>query len=181
MAVSAAFTAALAYLLCRVNMASVDNRYFLEYMDDVSRYHQHIYVDFSFIYGPLLLYFPLFMHWLLRPFHIGIEGSYYVALVVANVLGLVLLWLTLEALPISRKVKSITLCLFTIMTMCPVMGINYTLIRFLTPFSTLLFASRIKQPWAIAFAFFLGEFSSLVSHPSWAWHLQPEPASMRSA
>jgi hypothetical protein len=155
-AASAAFTATLGYLLCRVGMASVDNRYFLEYMDDVSRYHQRIYVDFSFIYGPLLLYFPLFAHWLLRRFHIGIEGSYYVALMVANVLGLVILWLTLEALPVSRKVKSITLCLFTIMSMCPVMGMNYTLIRFLAPFSTLLFASKIKNTLLVAFAFFIG-------------------------
>jgi len=137
-------------------MASVDNRYFLEYMDDVSRYHQRIYADFSFIYGPLLLYFPVFTHWLLRPFHVGIEGSYYVALTVVIVLGLVILWLTLEALPLSRRVKSITLCMFTIMSMCPVMGMNYTLIRFLAPFSTLLFASRIKSPLLVALAFFFG-------------------------
>lgn len=164
-AACATFTAVIGYLLCSVEMASVDNRYFLEYMDDVSRYHQHIYLDFSFIYGPLLLYFPLFVAWLLRPFHIGIEGSYYVALTLANVLGLVLLWLTLEALPLNRKAKSITLCLFTIVSMSPVMGLNYTLIRFLAPFSTLLFASRIKNPLIVALAFFLGQCLQLGISP----------------
>jgi hypothetical protein len=158
---SAVFTATLGYLLCRVGLAVVDNRYFLEYMDDVSRYHQRIYIDFSFSYGPLPLYSPLFVYWLLRPFHIGIEGSYYAALTIANVLGLIILWLTLEALPLSRRVKSITLCMFTIMSICPVMGLNYTLLRFLAPFSTLLFASRIKNSWLVALAFFIGEILQL--------------------
>jgi len=156
-AACAAFTAALGYLLCRAQAASIDNRYFLEYMDDVSRYHQRIYVDFSFVYGPLLLHFPLLVHSLLRPLHIGIEGSYYVALTIATILGLILLWTTLECLPLNRKVKSITLCMFAIMSMCPVMGLNYTLLRFLAPFSTLLFASRIKNPLLIALAFVFGE------------------------
>ena len=156
-AVCAAFTAVLGYLLCRVELASVDNRLFLECMDDVSRYHQRIYADFSFVYGPLPLYFPLFVYWLLRPFHIGIEGSYYVALTAAHVFGLVIAWFTLEALPLGRKIKSITLCMLAIMSMCPVMGLNYTLIRFLLPFSTLLFASRIKNPSLVALAFFFGE------------------------
>ncbi len=164
-AASAAFTATVAYLLCKVELASIDNRYFLEYMEDVSRYHQRIYIDFSFAYGPLLLYFPLFMHWLLRPLHVGIEGSYYVALTVANVLGLVILWLTLEALPLSRKVKSVTFCMFAIMSTCPAMGLNYTLIRFLAPFSTLLFASRIKNPLLLALAFTFGEALQLSISP----------------
>lgn len=158
---SAVFIATFGYLLCRADIALVDNRFFLEYIDDVARYHQHIYTDFSFSYGPLLLYFPVFVYWLLRPFHIGIEGAYYAALTVANILGLLILWLTLEAFPLSRKLKSITLCMFAIMSMCPVMGLNYTLFRFLAPFSTLLFASRIKNRLLIALAFFLGEILQL--------------------
>lgn len=126
-------------------------------MDDVARYHQRLYGDFSFVYGPLPLYFPLFVYWLLRPVHIGIEGSYYVALTATHVFGLVIAWLTLEVLPLGRKTKSITLCMLAILSMCPVMGLNYTLIRFLAPFSTLLFASRIKNPSLVALAFFLGE------------------------
>jgi len=159
--VSAVFTATLGYLLCRLDIALVDNRFFLEYMDDVARYHQRIYTDFSFSYGPIPLYFPLFVYWLLRPFHIGLEGSYYAALTVANALGLVILWLTLEALPVSRKIKSITLCMFAIMSICPVMGLNYTILRFLAPFSSLLFASRIKNRLLVALAFFLGELLQL--------------------
>ncbi|HEV2577042.1 MAG TPA: hypothetical protein VGU25_07510 [Acidobacteriaceae bacterium] len=156
-AASAAFTVAVGYLLCKVELASVDNRLFLECMDDVARYHQRLYGDFSFVYGPLPLYFPLFVYWLLRPVHIGIEGSYYVALTATHVFGLVIAWLTLEVLPLGRKTKSITLCMLAILSMCPVMGLNYTLIRFLAPFSTLLFASRIKNPSLVALAFFLGE------------------------
>jgi hypothetical protein len=164
-AASAAFTATFGYFLCRAELASVDNRYFLEYMDDVSRYHQRIYIDFSFAYGPLLLYFPLWIHSLLRPLHIGIEGSYYIALAMANVLGLVIAWFTLDALPLSRKVKSITLCMLAIMSMCPVMGLSYTFVRFLAPFSTLLFASRIKNPLLLALTFAFGEALQLCISP----------------
>src|SRR5581483_5930762 len=150
---------------CRAELASVDNRYFLEYIDDVSRYHQRIYVDFSFAYGPLLLYFPLWMHSLLRPLHIGLEGSYYTALTITDVLGVVIAWFTLESLPLSRKIKAITLCMFAILSMCPVMGLSYTLVRFLAPFSTLLFASRIKNPLFLALAFSFGEALQLGISP----------------
>lgn len=165
LAVTAAFNAAFGLLLCRAEVASVDNRYFLEYMDDVFRYHERIYADFSFAYGPLLLYFPLWIHALLRPFHIGIEGAYYVALMLAHVIGLVVAWVTLENLPISRKVKAITLCLFAILSMCPVMGLSYTLVRFLAPFSTLVFISRIKNPLFVVLAFGLGEALQLAVSP----------------
>lgn len=164
-AACAVFTTTLGFLLCRLGIASIDNRYFLEYMDDVSRYHQRIYRDFTFCYGPFPLYFPLFVCWLLRPFHIGLEGSYYAALTVANVLGLVMLWFTLKALPLNRRVKPITLCMLTILSMCPVMGLNYTLLRFLTAFSTLLFASRIKNRWLVTLAFFFGEILQLGISP----------------
>ena len=161
----AAFTLALGWLLTRAGVAYNDNLYFLEYMDEVSRYHLHIYKDFDFLYGPLLLYFPVALHVLLRPWHVGTHGSYYLALASMQLLGITLLYYTLAALPLSKRSRTHLLCLFTFCVLCPLLGLNYTLVRSLLPFSTLLFITRVKQPFYLAAAFFLGELLQLAVSP----------------
>ncbi|MGC2160835.1 MAG: hypothetical protein WA634_02900 [Silvibacterium sp.] len=160
-----AFTAALGWMLCKTQIASNDDLYFLEYMDDIVRYHQRIYSGFSFNYGPLLLYFPIWVYAFLRHFHVGIQGSYYVALALAEAAGQVLLYLTLESLPLSRKIKVAAFWIFTIGALCPALGMNYTFVRFLAPFSTLLFASRAKNPTVLALFFLFGEMLQLAISP----------------
>ncbi len=166
----AAFMGGLGWLLTRSQLAYHDNLYFMEYMDEAASYHLHIYKDFDFLYGPVLLYFPLAVQTLLRPFHAGTETSYFVALTVMEMLGIVLLYYTLEALPLSRTVKTVTLGLLTIGTLCPLLGLNYSLVRSLLPFSTLLSITRIgiaraNRPVAIAGLLFLGELLQLAVSP----------------
>jgi hypothetical protein len=163
--VCVAFTTWLSWILTKAQISLLDTHYFLEPLDDVIRYHQLIYTDFTFPYGPLLLYFPLWMHTLLKPFHIELQGSYYVALTIAESLGLVLLYYTLEALPLSRRAKSVTFALFTLAALCPLMGLNYSLVRSLLPFSTLLFMARAKKPLLLASLFLLGEILQLAVSP----------------
>jgi hypothetical protein len=164
-ALCTAFTGGLGWMLCKAELGSADIRFFLESMDDVIRYHEHIYTDFSFNYGPLLLYYPVWIHRLLQPLHFSLEGSYFVALAIAEALGQVLLYFTLESLPISKDVKLVTFLAFTVIAMCPVLGMNYTFIRFLVPFSTLLFATRTRKPLHLALVFFLGELLQLAISP----------------
>lgn len=161
----AMFTAGVGWLLTKSQVAYNDNIYFLEYMDEVSRYHLHVYKDFSFLYGPVLLYFPVAVQVLLRPLHAGVQAAYYMALTLMQLLGIVLLYYTLEALPLSRRLKTITLGLFTLGTLCPLMGLNYTLVRSLLPFSTLLFIIKVKRPFAVAGLIFLGELLQLSVSP----------------
>lgn len=161
----AVFTLGMGWMLTRAVVAYNDNLYFLEYMDEVATYHLHIYKDFSFLYGPVLLYFPLAVMKLMHPFHVGLQGSYYVALTLMQMLGIVLLYYTLEALPLSRRLKTIALCLFSLCAVCPLMGLNYSLVRSLLPFSTLLFATRLKRPMITAAALFLGELLQLAVSP----------------
>jgi hypothetical protein len=163
--VCAVFTAWLSWILCEAQVSVIDSQYFLEAMDNVARYHQRIYVDFAFAYGPLLLYFPLAVHAMLAHFHVGIQGSYYVALALAECVGLVLLYCTLEALPLSRKIKLTTFCIFTIAALSPMLGMNYTLVRSLLPFSTMLFTARAKRPLALASLFLLGEILQMAVSP----------------
>jgi hypothetical protein len=159
------FTAGLGWMLCKAELGSADVRFFLEPMDEVIRYSRHIYTDFTFPYGPLLLYYPVWIHRLLQPLHISLEGSYFVALAIAEALGQVLLYFTLESLPISKDVKLVTFLAFTVIAMCPVLGLNYTFLRFLVPFSTLLFVTRARKPLNLAFFFFLGELLQLAISP----------------
>ena len=163
--VCAAFTAVLGWMMTTAVVAYNDNLYFLEYMDEVVTYRLHIYRDFSFLYGPVLLYFPVAIETLLRPLHVGAQGSYYAALGIMQMAGLVLLYVTLEALPLSKSIKTITLCVFTLGTLCPLLGLNYTLVRSLLPFSTLLFASRARSPLRLSILFSLGEVLQLAVSP----------------
>ena len=161
----AVFTLVLGGLLTRANVAYNDNLYFLDYTDQVTRYHRHIYRDFSFLYGPVLIYFPVAFQLLLRPFHVGVQGAYYLALTTMQLLGIVLLYYTLEALPLSQRMKRITLGLYTLCVLCPLLGMNYTLVRSLLPFATLLFITKVKEPRRVAGLFFLGELLQLAVSP----------------
>lgn len=165
LAACAVFTGACGWILCQAQVSFNDNLYFVEYMDSVVRYHQHIYRDFPFLYGPVLLYFPIAIYECLRPLHISVEGAYFAALTIWQVLGLGLTYFTLEALPLSRRAKSIVLCIFTVSAICPNLGLNYSLIRSLLPFSTLLFTSRVSNAWKMALAFAAGEVLQLAVSP----------------
>ncbi|HUY80401.1 MAG TPA: hypothetical protein VMU92_01615 [Acidobacteriaceae bacterium] len=160
-----AFNGFLGWMSARTNLAVYDARYFLEAMDDVIRYHLHIYSGFNFAYGPLLLYLPIWIHSLLAPFHTGTQGAYYTALVLMQCLGLLLLHATLKALQVPRAVHVPAFVVLTLTTFNPILGINYTLVRSLLPFATLLFAARAKTPRALAIFFFLGELLQLAVSP----------------
>ncbi|MGC2160340.1 MAG: hypothetical protein WA634_00395 [Silvibacterium sp.] len=164
-AICVVFIAGLGWMLCKAQIAFVDNLYFLEYMDDVVRYHLRIYTDFSFVYGPLLLYFPIWVHAVLHPLHVGLQGSYYTALALAEAASQVLLYFTLESLPLSRKIKVTAFCIFTIGALCPMLGLNYTFVRFLAPFSMLLFIARVRKPFLLALLFLFGEMLQLAISP----------------
>lgn len=165
LAAAAAFNAFSGWLLARINLTDPDPLYFLESMDDVIRYHLHIYSGFNFAYGPLLLYVPIWIHTLLTPFHIGTQGAYYTALVLMQCLGLLMLHATLRALQVPRNLRITAFILFTLAALNPVLGLNYTLIRSLLPFSTLIYATQVKPARSLAVLFFLGELLQLAISP----------------
>jgi len=159
------FTAFFGWVLTKAGFAYNDNLYFIESMHSAIDFHLRVYRDFSFLYGPALLAWPVLVASLLRPFHISIQASYFVALTVFQLAGVLLLWATLERLPLSRKSRMAALCVFTLAVVCPLFGLNYSLVRALLPFSTLLFMSRIRRPLPMAVAFFLGEILQLLFSP----------------
>lgn len=165
LAVCGGFTGYLGWMLTRSGVDYNDNLYFLEFMHAAIDFHLRIYRDFSFLYGPALLEYPVAVARFLRPFGVGMQGSYFVALALFEMGGVVLLWATVERLPLSRNSKIAALCILTAAVLCPLLGLNYSLIRALLPFSTLLFTSRIRRPLPMAVAFAFGEVVQLLFSP----------------
>jgi hypothetical protein len=165
LAACAAFNAFSGWLLARTNLTVIDARYFLESLDDVIRYHLRIYSGFNFAYGPLLLYIPIWIHTILAPFRIGTQGAYYTALVLMQCLGLLMLHATLRALQVPRSLRIPAFILFTLTALNPVLGLNYTPIRSLLPFSTLIYATQVKPARSLAALFFLAELLQLAISP----------------
>jgi hypothetical protein len=159
------FTGGFGWLLTRSGTAYNDNLYFIEFMHSTFDFHLHIYRDFSFLYGPALLMWPVLIALLLHPFHVSMQASYFVALTMFQMAGVLLLWATLERVPLSRKSKISALCILSLSALGPLAGLNYGLVRALLPFSTLVFMSRIRRPLPMAVAFFFGEILQLLFSP----------------
>jgi hypothetical protein len=163
---STVFTIALGALVHKSIIGThVDLRYFIERMDLVATYHKRIYSDFSFLYGPLLLYLPLGVHWLLQPLHSPIVISYVVALALAQALGLLLLWWVVNALPIRQWLKAWIFALFAVQTLCPMLGMNYTFLRAAFPLAALVLITRLSSPWHSAMAAAIAETLALAISP----------------
>lgn len=144
-AVCILFTLAFGGLVSKANVAYNDIRYFVEPIDQITRYHRSIYKDFAFLYGPLLLYFPVAVEALLRPFHVGIEESYIVALAAGQTIGLLILYYVVNALPMRRSLKVAIYLLYALQTLSPLLGLNYSYIRGAIPFALLVMLAGMSN------------------------------------
>jgi hypothetical protein len=108
--------------------------YFLLRIDKI-KLGQVPYIDFEYAYGLTLLYFPILLS---KIFNLTTPQSYYLAYAIFNLTGILFLKFVIDYLninPISKKhlFYSITLCCLPF-----VLGVNYTLFRFITPIAGLL-------------------------------------------
>lgn len=107
--------------------------------------------DFYFPYGPILLYVPAGLAWLLRRTGSPAVLGYYATLALAQVAGVPLLAWVLGRLPVAPGRRR---ALFWIVGACALLGVpsglNYTLVRFLAPVASVLLlawlASRRPAP-----------------------------------
>lgn len=93
------------------------------------------YVDFEFGYGPLMIYIPHLFHCVFKflNFATSVEISYYVALVIYNILGIYFAKYVIENIVNEVKLKKILFVLAVIWGYPYHLGANYTLCRFLLP------------------------------------------------
>jgi hypothetical protein len=166
---SAAVLSLFSFLIVRSHLLYLrDGGYFIGKISMHIRYGQTLYEQIEFPYGPLLFYSPVAVAKMLSLFHLSITTAYYVTLVAEHVLGLLLVVYLLNSLPMLHKWKTLLFVLCGLGALQLNTGLNYTFLRFTLAPACLVFALRRKQPWQVAFCFFLGEMISLSVSPEMA-------------
>ena len=116
-----------------------DAGYFIEQLAAHADYGRALYTGLEFAYGPLLFYPTLWLHALLRS---SWTTAYFATLLLETSVGLLLLAFVLNSLPILPRDRRLGLLLLAAGSLTPLLGLNYTFFRFLSPFAALLFATR---------------------------------------
>ncbi len=139
-----------------------DAGYFIEQMSSHAEYGRSLYTQLEFAYGPLLFYPTILLHQVLRCSWLA---AYFLTLMFDQSLGLVLLAYVLNELPIRGADRRIGFLLLAVGSINPLLGLNYTLFRFITPFAVLLFATRTGSVWLMTLLLAAGEILPLGISP----------------
>jgi hypothetical protein len=134
--------------------------------------HKVPYRDYPFYYGPAFLYVPFFLYNIAHGI-LSIEQSYAVILVVNWILGLGLLAIcTRMLIPEGRRV--VVFWAFAIMFLNPMLGYQYTLLRYTLPVAGLLMthwavqnsaACRLKGHLCVSLFAFMASFLNFEISP----------------
>jgi len=138
------WTATLGTLVARANIYWGDEGYFLNQLRSGLVFHRHIYTQFEFAYGPLLYLWPAAFIRALAPLGVSFTVAYLVSLAAMQSAGIALLFYTVQALPLRRSYKAAAFLLVTFGALNTLLGLNYTVFRFILPFAavTLLCKQR---------------------------------------
>ncbi len=139
-----------------------DAGYFIEQMSSHAEYGRSLYTQLEFAYGPLLFYPTILLHGVL---HCSWLAAYFLTLMLDQSLGLVLLAYLLNELPIRGSDRRTGFVLLAVGAINPLLGLNYTLFRFITPFAVLLFATRTGSVWRMTLLLAAGEILLLGISP----------------
>jgi hypothetical protein len=119
-----------------------ESRHFLHRIQLVETYGLHLYGDIQAEYGPALMYTPIYIHGLVAPLGVSVQGAYFLCHLLMNVAGLWCLWYLLMHLAAPSKVKSVAFVLIGVAGFAPYMGLNGVVLRYTCPFAALLFGHR---------------------------------------
>jgi hypothetical protein len=119
-----------------------DAGYFIEQMSSHAEYGGALYTQLEFAYGPLLFYPTILLH---AALHCGWMTAYFLTLALDQSIGLALLVYVLNELPIRGRDRRIGFVLLAVGALNPILGLNYTFLRFATAFAILLFATRTQS------------------------------------
>ena len=121
---------------------TADAGYFIEQLSAHADDGRSLYTSLEFAYGPLLFYPTVLLHSLLRSSWLT---AYFVSLALDSSLGLLLLAYILNSLPIRRSDRTFGFVLLSLGSITPLLGLNYTFLRFLSPFAALIFATGFNS------------------------------------
>ncbi len=127
-------------------------------------FHYRLYKDLEFAYGPFLYFWPAAFVKVLSVVGLNMDRSYVVSLVVMEILGTGMVFYTVNALPLSRRMKIAAFAFFIIVTLDPQEGLNYNAFRFMLPACGLVLLCRQRTPWRTSvFAALCAAFEFAVS------------------
>lgn len=121
-----------------------------------------LYTQLEFAYGPLLLYPEV---WLSRALGLSMTASYYTTFVVEACAGLLLLAYVLNRLPVRGSLRRPVYVLLALGSITPHLGLNYTFLRFASPYAIFLFATRRLTVWRCALMLCLAELVEVCISP----------------
>ncbi len=157
------FTACVGWLVARSHLRYLaDAGYFMEQLEAHGDYGRTLYTQLEFAYGPLLFYPASLVHSLLRS---SWQTAYFATLALNQAVGILLLAFIMNALPMRARDRRIAFVLLVVGAINPLLGLNYTFFRFLTPLATLLFATRSQNLPRTAILLALGEVLQLGISP----------------
>jgi len=150
LAASLVFVGGLSWLTMHVAARGVEDYYFIPQLRKVAELHRHLYSQVDFNYGPLLFYPVLWIRSLLGPMHLSVASAYYLTLVVEHFIGLGMLYLVINRLPLSFTMRKAAFILMATYGMSPLLGLQYTLMRFMAPFTLLVLIQNMPSPYVSA-------------------------------
>ena len=148
------FSAVLSILVVRSGLYYADAGYFITQLRSGLVFHRALYREVEFAYGPLLYLWPAMAVRALGHFGWSLKAAYMASLVLLEALGTVLLYWTVAAMPMSRRMKMIAFALLVVLTLDPQAGLNYTAFRFILPTFGLVFLSKQQRLSRAAMAAF---------------------------
>ena len=142
----AAWNGGLSWLVFAAHGYAVEDFYFLPQLEKFYYLHRLLYSQTEFAYGPLLFYPPVWVHWLLDPFHLSLRACYYIATATDHLVGVAMLYFVVNRIPMSRGVRMAAFVSVALFSFTPLLGPNYTLLRYILPVFLFLWLARMTRP-----------------------------------
>jgi hypothetical protein len=159
------WTAFLGAAVARAHMYWGDEGYFLTQLRTGLVFHRQIYTQFEFAYGPLLFYWPALCIRALTPLGFSFTAGYLVSLAAMQAAGVGLLFYMVQALPLRRSLKAAAFVLITFGALNSLLGLNYSLFRFILPFALAVLLTRQRSFAKAALVAGFGELACLATSP----------------
>jgi hypothetical protein len=130
------------------------------------------YRDFTYEHGAIFLYAPAYLFNALKIFGVDLKTTCYLAYLLFCFFGLYLLFFLVNALAAGKKEKTLIFYLFSLAALPLSLGIQYTFVRFLFSYASLVFLDRfiaagdknkLKTTVIAVYAFVLGLLNILIS------------------
>ena len=159
------FTAVLGSFVVRDGFYYSDAGYFLTQLRTGLVFHGRLYRDFEFPYGILMYAWPASFLRVLGGLGMSRVAAYMVALAAAEAAGVGLLSYVVRALPMRNSLRLAAFALIVFGSMDPLLGLNYSLLRFLLPLSAAVLLGRRRTLAGAALVAGAGELLMLFTSP----------------